>query len=356
MKILFVTPGMTFGGAERVMSVLANHLVDNGYEVGFVIINDDPKSVYELDSRVEIKSMPTARFDRIGNLPRLIKTLRANIKAFAPDISVSFFSATAMFVKIASTGLRIPMIYSERNDPYNNIKGVKSKMFQRFALAGAKKVVFQTRGAQQYYGRGIIRKSSIILNPFDTSAIPERSAEAEKTIVSVGRLCAQKNQAILIDAFKKISDKHPEYKLIIYGEGPLRRELQNRIESYGLEERVLLAGNKSNVMDYTKNAYAFAFSSDFEGLPNALIEAMALGLPCVSTDCSPGGARELIRNRENGMLVPCGDSEKMADAMDYILSNPSEAAEMGRRASQISDRLNVDKICGEWIGVFNSVI
>lgn len=356
MKIMFVTVGMAFGGAERVMALLSSFFCTQGMEVSIVAMDDQKQLAYPLHEHVDLRFMQTACFDRRGSLLSLITTLRSHIRDVRPDVIVSFFSSTLFFSWAASLGMGIPLIYSERNDPNHNIQGVKAKAFQTFALLRAKHIVFQTAGARDYYGRRICRKSSIILNPFDGTNLPAASGKREKTLVSVGRLSTQKNQTILIDAFHRIAERYPDRKLVLYGDGPLRQMLQNRIDGYGLTDRILLPGTVRNVYETIHNAELFLFSSDFEGLPNALIEAMALGLPCVSTDCSPGGARELIDNNVNGILVPCGSSVKMAEAIAFLLDHPDCAEEMGTRAQEITKRLDIRKIAAEWNLVFEQVI
>lgn len=356
MKIMFVTVGMAFGGAERVMALLSNCFCTQGLEVSIVAMDDEKRLAYPLHKAVDLRFMQTARFDKRGSLASLIRTLRRHICDVRPDVIVSFFSSAFFFSAAAAWGMGIPMIYSERNDPNHNIRGFKAKAFQAFALLRANYVVFQTAGARDYYGRKLYRKSTIILNPFDGSSLPDAPENREKTLVSVGRLSEQKNQKILIDAFAEIARRYPEHKLVLYGDGPLRQMLQNRIDAYGLTDRIFLPGNVRNIYETIHNAALFLFSSDFEGLPNALIEAMALGLPCISTDCSPGGARALIEDGVNGILVPCGSPKKMAEAIAFLLDHPDCADKMGSRAREITKRLDIGKIAAQWRQLFEQVI
>lgn len=356
MRIMFVTPGMGFGGAERVMSILANKLTEQGEQISFVVMDDDKELAYPLHDGVALHFMQTARFDKHGNLARLIKVLRGHIKNLRPDVIVSFFSTTLAFSWLASFGMGIPLVFSERNDPYHNINGIKAKLYQTIALGCSKHIVFQTAGARDYYGSWVKRKATIILNPFDGRSLPQEHPQKEKLLVSAGRLCEQKNQAVIIDAFQKIADRYPEHRLVIYGEGPLREQLQSRIDNYGLSDRILLPGTDRNLLERIQNAELFLFGSDFEGLPNALIEAMALGLPCVSTDCSPGGARELIDNYKSGIVVPCGNGEKMAEAISFMLDDPQTAKAMGTEARKILDKLSVEAICEKWSKVFTDAM
>ena len=159
----------------------------------------------------------------------------------------------------------------------------------------------------------------------------------------------QKNQKLLINAFSELAKKIPDYTLVIYGEGSLRKELEKFIESKGLKDRIFLPGAKNNIQEYIKDASLFVLSSDYEGIPNALIEAMAIGLPCVSTDCSPGGARELITNGENGVIVECRNSNELATAMARLLTDRESAKKMGTNAKKIYTRVDKNLVCNRWL-------
>ena len=174
-------------------------------------------------------------------------------------------------------------------------------------------------------------------------------------IVSAGRLAPQKNQKMLITAFSKIANQYPDYNLTIYGEGALRQFLEQQISDLGLQERVFLPGNITDLHTQIKTSAFFVMSSDFEGMPNALIEAMALGLPCISTDCPCGGPKTLIREKENGLLIEVGDSDALADAMATLIENQSLAFEMGQNAVAIRDRLSMEMIGKEWVAYFTDV-
>ena len=159
----------------------------------------------------------------------------------------------------------------------------------------------------------------------------------------------------MIRAFKQIADRYPEYKLIIYGEGEKRAALTELICELGLENRVYLPGTEKSIFDKIKDASMFVFTSDFEGLPNALIEAMALGLPCISTKCSPGGAEELIKDGENGILVDCGDESQISAAMEALLSDKTKCEILGENAFKIRERVSVNEIVTQWENYFENV-
>ena len=159
----------------------------------------------------------------------------------------------------------------------------------------------------------------IIPNPIEKISIGK--VKKEKVIINVGKLMDQKNQKLLIKAFSKIADKYPEYKLKIYGEGPKRKELESLVKELGLSEKVEMPGWTPDIFDKVAAAELFVLSSDYEGLSNALLEAMMLGVPCISTDCA--GSNEIIRNNINGILVPAGGLKELVSAMQRILNDPA---------------------------------
>lgn len=350
MKYLFVASGMRFGGAERVMSILANEWYSRGEKVRFFLTGTPAESSYPLSKGINIVSSfeaaQQARFEQTVH----IREIRKECLDWKPDVVISFYNDICALTAIAIMGLNIPLIYSERNDPNKVNQRPVDKIYRKIVEHKADKFVFQTEGAKKCYPDKVQRKSCVILNPMDTTSFPTHDfSNEEKTIVSVGRLENQKNQALMIDAFSMIKDQIPDFRLIIYGEGKLRNNLEDRIQQKGLQGRVFLPGAKTGIQDYIKNAALFVLSSDYEGIPNALIEAMAIGLPCVSTDCSPGGARALIENEKNGLLVPCDDAEKLASAMINMISDRELAKRCGENAYEIRSRVEASVIANRWL-------
>lgn len=350
MKCLFVAPGMLFGGAERVMSILANEWGKSNVETTILVTETEAISKYSLSDKVTIigchEEKERARIPQFT----VIKKVRDICKEWKPDVVISFYNDLCALTALGIIGLHIPLIYSERNDPKRTNQRLLDRLYRKIVECMADKIVFQTAGAQRCYSKRVQEKSTVILNPVNTNGFSRHDFSCEKSeIVSVGRLEAQKNQKLLIDAFELIASDFPEYQLTIYGEGSLRKELEDYIKAKGLQERVFLPGNKNNIQEHIKDASLFVLSSDYEGIPNALIEAMAIGLPCVSTDCSPGGARELIKEGVNGLITPCGDARKLSDAMRMLLSNKAYAKVCGIKALKIRKKTDVKQISTDWL-------
>lgn len=356
MKIAFVTPGMTFGGAERVISILANNWCEMGHDVSMFITATNRPPVYKMNEKIKVEYYQAYRESGVSHF-KLLSSIRNFVNKEKPDCVLSFMNDVCAHTIIALIGKNIPIIYSERNDPNKTNQGKFDKVFRKIVEIGAKHIVFQTNGARTCYSKKVQRKSSILLNPVNLDKIPDRTKEEinYSEIVSVARLEPQKNQELLIDAFSVVSKKHKDVILKIYGEGSLKNKLQNRIDELGLTEHVFLMGAKSDVLEWIKDSFCFVLSSDFEGLPNSLIEAMCIGMPCISTDCSPGGARELLRN-DRGIVVPCGNKEELAEAINTFIENPKIALAYGRAAYEVRNELACKVIAEKWIKLMEKTV
>ncbi len=352
MKIAFAIPAMGFGGAERVVSLLANEFAEKGHEVFILSLTGNTESAYPLNEKVSLIPITNQ-----SSTTRTWCEFRRVCKDLQPDAVLAFLTGVGIVAATFLMGSKIPVIISERCDPSAKDMSLsfKQKAMERISRHFTSGYVFQSDGAKAFFPRSIQKKSCIILNPLNTDSFPVRNEDQiEDKIVSVGRLSPQKNQKMLIDAFAA-SEAKDHHTLHIYGEGPLREELQRQIDSLGLSDRVFLEGNSKEVLEKIKNAKVFAFTSDYEGLPNALMEAMALGLPCISTDCSPGGARMLIQNGENGFLVPCGDTAQFTKELDTLCGDEEKLKEFGEKARDITKETNIEVIAKKWLDFIDQV-
>lgn len=308
--------------------------------------------VYPLSEKIHIECLncdDDAVLPYIKRYPLRLKKIRNAVKKLSPDVVISFMSETNIDVCFALFGMSIPIIVSERNDPKIDPQSKIKQIMRKIAYIKPKGFVFQTPDAQAYFSKKIQKKSKVVLNPL-TGTLPDPfKDEREKRIVAVGRLNKQKNFPMLIDAFSEFVKNHPEYVLEIYGEGVLGEQLKKYIDRKNLTDKVILKGFCKDVHEKILSAEMFVMSSDFEGMPNALLEALAIGLPCISTDCPCGGPRMLIKSYENGILVPIKDSEKMLEAMEFMVNNPDKAREMSINAVNVRKRADVDTITKEWL-------
>lgn len=343
-KICVFIPSLEYGGAERVASYIANYLGDKNYEVTLFTTRKSEKEYILSDNVHRIIS------NNKNEIYRILKELK-------PEIAIVVFAPQIISLYRILKKLRIKWITSERNDP-NNFAGKRiTKICYQYLLTKADGVVFQTSQAKNYYKGRIRGYEKIIYNPLDLTKFPDSvSGMKRNVIINVGRLHPQKNQKLLIKAFKSIYERHPDYKLEIYGEGELRATLQTQIDSLDLSSVVKLMGSRADVLDCVKSGNIFVLTSNFEGMPNALIEAMALGIPVISTDCPCGGPRELIRDHKNGTLVPIEDENNLVSAIEELIISSELREQYSKEEVKIKELLNMDKIMSEWEGMIKDIL
>ena len=348
MNILCYTNKLNNGGAERVMSILVNGLYHRGHKV--ILVNDYQfRNEYQIESSIEHYYIDGVFQQKSGNAwSRNIKRiifLRKICKKQKIDVVLSFISDANFRALIATVGLRTKNVISVRIDPATAYKSKKRAMAAKFFYSFAEGCVFQTQQAKNWYPFKIQKHSEVILNPvsdsfYNTIGYPG----SEKRIVATGRLSKQKRFDILIDAFAIIHPQFPDYILEIYGEGELKEQLQSQINNLRLKDKIVLKGRSEQIYEDIKNASIFVLSSDFEGLPNSLMEAMALGLPCVSTDCDGGGARTLISDKENGLLIETGNCVGLASSLSKLIENPEICSSLGKAAKRKAEYFKSDII------------
>ncbi|MGI6325366.1 MAG: glycosyltransferase family 4 protein [Saccharofermentanales bacterium] len=349
MTITIFTGSLSGGGAERVATNLANFLSQRGHDVELLTVGDR-KSIEKLTQQVRttfLKAGASSHNRLINRIQRLL-ALKKHLKEHDRDCYISLLSVPSMMLLILRRFTKAAIIVSQRVDPSSQAKWIQ--IANRCLAERADGYVFQTETARKWFLPSIKTiRHAVIPNAINPVFLREPyTGERDKEIVSVGRLTEQKNFPLLIKAFSQIATEFPEYRLTIYGDGPLRHHLQQLILEHGLKDRVHLRGFVTEIEKRLETASMFVLASDYEGMPNALMEAMALGLPCVSTDCSGGGAKFLIDSGKNGLLVPVGDVQSMVEAMRTLLCAPQMAYNYGVEASKIRMRLSADEIYGQW--------
>ena len=353
MKIMFYINSIHHGGAERVITNLANEFSKDNEVV--LVTSFRCEKEYPVLEKVNRISL----FDKYisGALKRnfrLIKSLRKTMKVEKPNVIVSFMAEPNFRTVIASRRLKAKVFLSVRNDPNREYGNFLFRFLAKTLFKRADGVIFQTEDAKAWFPKKIQNKSRVIFNQVDEKFFNAQKVEDAKDIITVGRLVSQKRHDLLIKAFSKICDKI-DGNLVIYGEGNQRGELENLIKSLNLEERVKLAGLTSNVVLALENSKLFVLSSDYEGMPNALMEAMAVGLPCISTDCPCGGPKELF-DCDGGILVPVGDEKAISDAILKVCENKELQISLSEKAKLKSIRFSHDKVISTWSEYLTSSI
>ncbi len=365
MKILICESHFSAGGAERVVCNLANHLSKN-HEVKVLSLTQTAMA-YQMADKIDCECIDKKIYDKTNNIIinmynkisknilRLFK-LKKQIKIFKPDVILSFLPEPS-FLTLTLKKENIPVIISVRNDPKIEYNSKIYHYLMKKLYPKANGIVFQTDEAKHYFDKIVKCPTCVIPNPINPDFIEKPfEGERKKQIVSVGRLTEQKNQKMLIDAFYQLPKEYNDYKLIIYGEGNLREDLKKQIKKYNMENRIFLPGVVKNVKKEIYDSSLFIMTSIYEGMPNALMEAMALGLPVISTDCPCGGPSFLIKNDLNGILIPIDDIDNLKNAIIKVLSNSSYSKMISKNASEISKKLNPTKINDEWEKFIKSIV
>lgn len=352
-EVLFVSNFFGDGGAARVISVLAEELANRGYAV--TVCSYPRKDREEYRRAANVKYVRFEMKHRKGVLYKIerIAKLRKEIRKHKDATVISFEYFMNMQTVVAMAGLGNRLIISERNDPAAVGGKTPTRQLRNFLYGFADCLVCQTRDALEYFPKNIQRKSTVIMNPIKENLPEPWQGERKKQVVNFCRLEKQKNLPLLIDAFEAFYQTHPDYTLVIYGNGKERDSLTEYIRTKKLEKVITLHPAVQDVHDRVKDAEMFVSSSDYEGLSNSMIEAMAIGLPAICTDCPCGGARMVIQNNENGILIPTNNKEKLLNAMCAVAENPDFASKMANCAQSIKEKLSSEEIGREWISVID---
>ena len=357
MNITIFIGGLSGGGAERVVCNIANYLHLKGHDITFLTMSDDVPT-YKIKQGILRKSLLEMHERRCFLLDTILRLIRfwKILKSNKTDVYIVMLPVTTIMLLQFKWMTHAKVIASERVAP-STYPLKKQKLLKKLANK-ADGWVFQTEEECQWYGRNIdSTKVTIIPNAINPDFIKSvYEGHRRPCIVTAGRMTKQKNQALLLKAFSTIANDYNDVSIEIYGEGPEKENLLKFAQKLRLSEKVNFCGYTCSLGEKIKDASLFILSSDYEGMPNALMEAMALGLPCISTDCDGGGARFLIENGKNGLLVPKGDVDALADAMKRMLSDREFAESCSREAHKICERLNPERIYGEWEQFIKDVV
>ncbi len=360
LKIVFCINSLEKGGAERVITNLANYFSDK-YTVYIITLynsiqaykTNDNIIIYSLDKQTKKLNVQQIyqenKIKKVFELLRRRKKLKSILKEINPDIIISFL-VKSNFTVLLSKPKNCKVIISERNDPNQEYNNFINNTFMKKLYPKADGIIYQTNEAKKFF-EGIIKcPSEIIPNPINDKFIIEKPYQGirDHEIVSVGRLEEQKNFKCLIKAFSKVNSSYPNYKLTIYGEGTKRKELEELIKELNLDKVVELPGQADDIEKKIFKAKCFVLSSNYEGMPNALMEAMALGLPVISTDCPCGGPKDLIVNNKNGILVSVNNDEEIKNGIIKIIENDTFSKMISENACSISKDLNPTVINNRW--------
>jgi len=364
-KVFLLVSSMHSGGAERVASTLANAWVARGDQVILMpTFSGRGECFYKLSGDVRLVYLADLVASRrrtwVNGFIRL-HALRKFITAEKPDVIVSFLPNVNVAAVLASIGLRVPVIVCERNDSFVEPISFLGRLACRLTYPLADILMVQTQALAAKYGSSgwALQRIRVIPNP-----VPEqirniqrcRTGAKKKCLLSIGRLVDQKQFTLLIKVFAVLVKGHDDWFLRIVGEGPLRTALQHEINELDISDRVELAGLSESIGRELAEADAFVLTSKYEGFPNALLEAMAVGLPCVTFDC-PSGPREISMDGEAALLVPANDEDALRLALERLMSDEDLRESLGQRARvSVIERFALDKVLQRWDSLFQEVV
>lgn len=344
MKIVFIIPNMTGGGTERVISLLVNEYRKRGMEAAIMMFAGD-ECAYRLADGVELFCVSEQSHGRpLVQVKRLLR-MRRYFQRNRDCLIYSFSVMGTIFGAFATLGLGIRMFVSERNDPRQGLQGP----LRDWAYGRATVIAVQTRECMRYFPEKLQKKMMVIPNPVDPSVPEPFLGERRRSVVFVGRLHRQKNPELLLRAFAVFQKDYPAYVLEMFGKGELEEELKRIAAELGIKGKVIWHGFCPDVRKQIADAGMYVLSSDFEGISNSMLEAMAMGIPVIATDCPIGGCAEYIQNGRNGLLVPVGDQKAMADAMRRLAGDPGFAMAVSKNGSKIREQFPIEAVAEQML-------
>ena len=354
LTVLFVGGLIDIGGAGKMLKYVANSSSEFFTEVSLLscLQRERPQN---LKSHVHFFSTYVPQVLTVKTRILIIRSIRRKVKELSPDIVCAFTSEISILSRFATIGINTRFLSAERGDPYT--LPWKWKILTRFAYGLSDACIFQLKDARDFYNKKIQQKSYIIPNPFLLPCrVEPYYGERRKTIVGAGRFQPEKGFDILIEAFALVNKKFPEFKLIIYGEGPLLKDYKEQIKRHQIEDKVVFPGYVQNVAEVIRQEGIFVLPSLYEGIPNVLIEALSVGIPSIATNCSPGGPDFLMENGKRGIITPIGDSTAMANAITRLIEDKDLYQQMEQAGPEIRGILDPDAISRKWYDAFCSVL
>lgn len=344
MEIVFVLPDMRGGGSERVVALLANEYAARGYQVTILLFAGN-QTVYPLDQRIKVYiagkpsgGNPWVQIKRLINMRQFYKNNRG-------CYIFSFCVRGSIYSVLTAAGIPHRLLVSERNDPNR----ISEKRLRNWSYRKAEKIVFQTEEMKNCFPEDIRKKSVVIPNPVSADMPEPFKGKRKKRVVSVARLQPQKNHKLLLNAFAEFQKRFSEYELHIFGIGELEDELKKQAKELQIDNKVIFRGFSSNVQQEIRDSAMFVQSSDYEGISNSMIEALAIGVPVIATDCPVGGARMYIEDGISGILTAVGDEKALAEAMIKIADDPEFAQKLSDNSVKIRERYSLAQIADRFL-------
>jgi GalNAc-alpha-(1->4)-GalNAc-alpha-(1->3)-diNAcBac-PP-undecaprenol alpha-1,4-N-acetyl-D-galactosaminyltransferase len=365
MKLTLVSSSLNVGGAERVLSIIANYWAANGWEITILTLDDGYEPpFYDLDDRIDVRPLSITSQDSYkislsslkDNLGQ-IKILKQAIIASRPDVVISFVNHTNIMTLLACWGLKVKTIVSEHVNPTVGQSNKVTQLLQKSTYLLADLITVQTHAALAFFPSNRYN-TFVIPNPvalLTSEPIESQFNTDDRHLLAIGKLSPQKGFDLAISAFAQVCDNHPDWTFTILGEGEMRGELENLLRQLGLEDRVFMPGVVKNVDAHLRKADIFLLSSRFEGFPVTLCEAMACGVPVIASNCL-SGPREIIHDGIDGMLVAPNNVDALAIALNRLMADPEKRQYFSYHAPKVLDRFGVEPVMIIWNRAIDQVL
>jgi len=361
LRIAFVIPSLGPGGAERVASLLANHWVGQGHDVTLITFEaPGAEPFFALEDGVAVCGLAASAAERglavrLGRNVARVSRLRSLLEELRPDVVVAFMTEANVVAVWACRGWGVPVVISERNQPDRPGLGRLRKLARRMSYPSARAMVVQTEDIAAWAEARFRIPIHVIPNPVQLGPEgPRRNEGNVRSLIGLGRLAHQKGFDVLIRSFATLASRHPDWRLVIYGEGPDRPFLERLLTESGYADRISLPGLTKDGAGALRQASLFVLPSRFEGYPNVLLEALGCGLPVVATAC-PGGTAEILANGLHGMLVPPDDVSALTAVLDVMMSAPARRESYASHARDAVAELDIALVGQRWIDLLSVV-
>lgn len=362
-RIAFHLNCLARGGAERVVTNLANQFAKEGYEV-FIATEWQEEDEYQIDDAVTRVHVGLRNEDqnkgRVTKFFLRVKYLKQFVREYKPDVLIAFAKRANYRALMAAGNMKIPVVISIRTDPKGHYDSFTDKIQNKWLFPKAAGCVFQTKGQKEFFKPLLQDNSRVILNPINPKYIGvEAPTEREKSVVHHARLVDFKNQPMLVRAFLRVHEKHPDYVLKMYGDDShdgTKEILEKIIADNHAEDYVFIMGGSDSLEKELPKGSVYAFSSDWEGMPNSLLEAMALGMPIVATDCPCGGPATVMTNEVDGLLILVKDEDALVAGLNRLIEDRKLAERLGNNARKIADIGNSQAVFAQWKDFLESVM
>jgi len=370
-RLTLVSPSLQYGGAERVLARMADDWAADGKDVTLITLSAEATDTYRLNDRVcrialDATGPSTGPFRAIVNNLWRLSRLRNAIRQSRPDVVISFIDRMNVMTLLATVGLGRNVVISERTDPSRHDIGRVWSWLRRRVYPRCRGLVVQSESVREQM-KPIVSSRPVYVIPNHVTAPPDNAEPNQqptpnnradeqmpqkqipkRTVVGMGRLSTEKGFDRLIDAFSRIAAEQSDWQLQILGEGPCRAELAELIEQRELSDQVTLTGWIEHPETILRQSDLFVLPSRYEGFPNALLEALACGVPAVVFDVCPV---EIVRDQIDGLCVPAGDVAALAAAMSRLMSNETQRAQMAQNAPEVIERFSHEQFSAAWNAV-----